>query len=182
MTSGTRLPPPSTLTGGDTGASSAFFVCLAAFVAVAPLGSKSNPKVIFLEEVSADPVGALESVFAFLGIDPLSGEGPGLSVDWEKVVRTSHNLTGSARKSILGVQVRRGNHTIFSYIGRALFYQIPNLENVPKTWKRPLRIFRPRVLFKILKFWHSNIGILLWAPQTAVRSVFFWFQKIGNLH
>ena len=101
----------STLIAGvDTAAASTFFVCLAAFVAVVPFGLKSVRKVQFLEEVSADPVGALQSAFTFLGIDPA------LSVDWEGITSTNHNPTSSKKKEVLGVQVSPGTGTILCVV------------------------------------------------------------------
>ncbi|CBJ27658.1 expressed unknown protein [Ectocarpus siliculosus] len=72
------------------------------------LVGRENIKVTFLEETAADPVGALASIFEFIGLDLLDEEGEkGLPnrEAWESVVATVHNETDEKRKTILDQQV-----------------------------------------------------------------------------
>ncbi|CAM9312319.1 unnamed protein product [Ectocarpus fasciculatus] len=73
------------------------------------LFGRENVKVVFLEEMAVDPVGTIESVLDFVGVDLLDEregiKGLGSRKEWEEVVRTNHNLTSSKKKKILDEQV-----------------------------------------------------------------------------
>ncbi|CAN0521333.1 unnamed protein product [Ectocarpus sp. 12 AP-2014] len=59
--------------------------------------------------MAVDPMGTIASVFDFLGVDLLDEkegvEGLSSRTEWEKIVRTKHNLTNERRKKILDEQV-----------------------------------------------------------------------------
>eukprot|EP00903_Cladosiphon_okamuranus_P014094 g13100.t1 len=73
------------------------------------LFGQENVKVIFLEEMAAEPMETLSSVFDFLGMKMLDEEDetkrlPNME-KWEHIVRLSHNLTDEKKKKVLDEQV-----------------------------------------------------------------------------
>eukprot|EP00903_Cladosiphon_okamuranus_P014093 g13099.t1 len=72
------------------------------------LFGRENVKVLFLEEIDDDPVGTLEGIFDFIGLDLVDREGKnGLASreEWERIVETDSNATDDKRKQKLGSQV-----------------------------------------------------------------------------
>eukprot|EP00752_Nemacystus_decipiens_P013821 g12271.t1 len=72
------------------------------------LFGRDNVKVIFLEEVAADPLGELSKVFDFLGMELVDKEGKkgrdGLQ-EWEEIVKRIRNTANSRKTELLGPQV-----------------------------------------------------------------------------